>query len=524
MLDIKKYIGKICLEDESKHLGTGFLIDKNKLITAKHVFINNNISDEDEKNIKIYFKEVEEQVKEVGIIKIIKHENRDIVIIELDEEMDEYFKMDVSDFHSGEKFITFGYSARKKTYGEKIYGQILIEDFKNNEQYDLDLHCPDFPALSTKMFKGISGAPIISDKNYVKGMIIKKPDGTESFAGIKFSKSIDFLKFNNVEVNSLGGDIPKVDDKYINRKKYEKDIIELLSKKKIVQVYGLSGIGKTQLVTQIINSEKNKFEKVYWIDIKDQNDGKIDLKKAIIFGKNKPINLEEIIKRYETLIVIDNLNNNAEDVFESFNNIQGNSSKLMITSLEKVFEEEYTYKIDYLTLEEAYKLFEKEKLGKIKSGVLKSFLNEIDRHPLLLRLIISLLKRDKNLKLEDIQNDYKNIHKIKDKNKNSVFFKRIVGRYIYDYEEILSHITTINNLFIEKSFMKKFGIIELQELISACIVNDNNTYYYYVHKIVLNSLKEILKENKYILEFKEVLKEYLEKKLDIRDIYYFKFL
>ncbi len=223
-------------------------------------------------------------------------------------------------------------------------------------------------------------------------------------------------------------------------------------------------------------------------------------------------------------MIIDNLNNYVKSIFEKFNGILSNNSKLLITSLEKVLEEKYTYKISYFTPEEAYKLFENDKLENKSKDALKSFINDIDKHPLLLRLIINLLKRNENLNLEDLHNDFKNMHKIKDKDKNNEsFFKRIVGRYLEDYEEFLSQVTTIDSLFIEKSFLKKFGVVQLQELMDACILNNNN-YYYYIHQIVLNSLKEIIKENKYFTEFREVLKCYLEEKIDIRDMDYLKFL
>ena len=59
--------------------------------------------------------------------------------------------------------------------------------------------------------------------------------------------------------------VPLPSPNYVNRPE-ENEVYNLLEEKQIVQVYGLSGIGKSQLVMSIVGKHGENYDTVLWFD------------------------------------------------------------------------------------------------------------------------------------------------------------------------------------------------------------------------------------------------------------------
>ena len=172
---------------------------------------------------------------------------------------------------------------------------------------------------------------------------------------------------------------------------------------------------------------KNEFEKVYWVDVQNEQDEenprKIDLTKVEVFNRQKCINIKELIRGSRTLVILDNLNYYVEEISQELNGISTEESRVVITSLEKQLNDNEvygTYEIGYLDYSEALRLFESENISNGKRVSVREFLKKVDRYPLLLNFIIDLLKRGKEVSLDELDYEYNSLHTIRDKSTGQV--------------------------------------------------------------------------------------------------------
>lgn len=151
---------------------TAFLIAPEYVITAKHTFINRDVS-----NYKICFPNVH-QTETYSIVKIDFEEDidtdnlaNDIAILKLSVPIDhiEPLVLDFSFIKGIETWESFGFPGSKRAVGEVYEGTIHDRLSENaSEKYDLSLYCNKPQIIDSRYgIEGASGAPIIHNEKVV---------------------------------------------------------------------------------------------------------------------------------------------------------------------------------------------------------------------------------------------------------------------------------------------------------------------------------------------------------------------
>ena len=163
----------------------------------------------------------------------------------------------------------------------------------------------------------------------------------------------------------------------------EKDIEELLREKDFIQIYGLSGIGKSQMTISIANDLSEHFDTVLWFD--GNSIVPNDLKKASLRRMGEDINLASILQMFKILVIVDNLNESVGDLLDSFGKYNGNGSKCIVSSLQRNVGVDESYNLSYVSDEVSRAILFDCDVKPTESQV-KSILKQIAGYPLLLEL------------------------------------------------------------------------------------------------------------------------------------------
>lgn len=315
--------------------------------------------------------------------------------------------------------------------------------------------------------------------------------------------------------------IPDVDN--IKRIEIKNKISDKLDDNDIIQVYGISGIGKTELIKMVL-SEKNNYDKKYWISCSDDEDN-ISLDNIPTIAQNS-INILETIKSNRTLIVVDNYNAKITNICEQFRNNNTTKSKLIIISKEKSdFRKIEKILVEYMTLEEATEIFQEE-IFQIKE--FKEFLETVDKHPMTLQILKNYLTSENGIFFTDIKNELNILVNLEDSEISSSqkICEKIIGCYYTESKELYNFLSLFDSNIIESDFLKKIILADIQHLINKNFIKYEESHYY-MHSIIIDSIKSIVsKENcsiNYINQYTDKVLEYLEDKIKKRDLFFYRF-
>ena len=139
-------------------------------------------------------------------------------------------------------------------------------------------------------------------------------------------------------------------------------------------------------------------------------------------------------------------------------------------------------------------------------------------YPLAINMICSLVKNG-FFQINDLLTDGA-LQKIEDEH-NQRLSKRIIGKIYDKYETELNLLAYIDCLNISLDFLKEiFGAVELKYLCLYSILQQDNTYTFRIHQVVLDAIKSISKlpDVKFIADR---LSGYLDKKNRQKDISFF---
>ncbi len=205
-----------------------------------------------------------------------------------------------------------------------------------------------------------------------------------------------------------------------------KKISSLKNENKILTIKGSGGIGKTTLVSKVVNefAHRGKFKDgikfVQCEFIKDYED--FEHKISMSFDMTNAINfrtqLKEQINQVDSdrLIILDNvetiLHLENTDKIKEFIKYISNFSTIVITSREKLNEDfEFVYELRELTTDEAEELFLKcYELKKYDNKFLRTEIleNMLNNNPLAIKLVTSNLHKNKNLEnlKDELESDF----------------------------------------------------------------------------------------------------------------------
>jgi len=342
--------------------------------------------------------------------------------------------------------------------------------------------------------------------------------------------------YNTLKVEEVLGYLPKTFEYYrilpqtnklpsFKTKYFERDeetyIIGQIQNKDYLQIYGISGIGKTELTISLANSLQNQYDSVIWLDGDSIDTETLNLSSVHISKFNNTLNLDYFLQEFKILLIVDNLNSNINEFVELFKCSNKNNSKCIITSLQRNLPLTDSYNLTFLDSEIAEKILYNSEI-KPDSEQVELIINEIYGYPLVLNLIVSAIEVD-DFSWNEIIDEIKNLKDFPD-SRNEKLSKRIIGKFVTLLDVELQWIKKLDNRKISRHFfneiLSKKSIIELEK---RSLIRIQDSFFYDTHQLILDSIKsEIKNVDDEIIN--EKLESYFNKHNEIKSIDYYRFL
>lgn len=314
--------------------------------------------------------------------------------------------------------------------------------------------------------------------------------------------------------------LPSFKTKYYERKE-ESEIIEKLKGQNYLQIFGISGIGKTEISISIANSLQEEFESVIWLDGESLSAELHNLSSVHISKFNNNLNLDYFLQEFKVLLIVDNLNANVNEFISLFATSNKHTSKCIITSLQRNIETTNSYNLQFVEAEIAKKILLNSKI-RPSDTQLTTIINEVSGYPLVLNLIVSAIEVD-DYSWDEIINEIANLKDFPD-SKNIKLSERIIGKFKSVIDTELQWLKQINNRKISRNFLDfTLGKRRIVELEKRSLIRIQDSFFFDTHQLILDSIKSeiTVSDNKFILDG---LENYLSKCNEVKNIDYFHFM
>ena len=307
--------------------------------------------------------------------------------------------------------------------------------------------------------------------------------------------------------------IPQSSLHYVQRDKESKAFQALLETQSIVEIVGVSGIGKSEFAKQVTKDISQNFESLFWINGNEYES--LDSVKLCRFGYE--VNLRFVLENYKSLVIVDNLNENVAKLNEDFQKANKHESKFIITSLKQSLSDALTYKLPCMEDELICKYIDSFGLN-ISETERKKLVTLVAGYPLAVNMICASAKDDL-FSIGELLSDGA-LQKLEDEH-NQRLSERIV-RKIYDkYAAELNLLSYIDCQVISSDFLRVIvDRIRLKYLCRYSVLQQEDAYTFRIHQVVLDAIKCIA----HIPDLKELadkLSCYLDNKNHQKDIPFF---
>lgn len=307
--------------------------------------------------------------------------------------------------------------------------------------------------------------------------------------------------------------IPQSSLYYVQRDKESKAFQALLETQSIVEIVGVSGIGKSEFAKQVTKDISQNFESLFWINGSEYKS--LDSVKLCRFGYE--VNLRFVLENYKSLLIVDNLNENVAKLNEDFQKANKHESKCIITSLKQSLSDALTYKLPCMEDELICKYIDSFGLS-ISETERKKLVALVAGYPLAVNMICASAKDDL-FSIGELLSDGA-LQKLEDEH-NQRLSERIV-RKIYDkYAAELNLLSYIDCQVISSDFLRVIvDRIRLKYLCRYSVLQQEDAYTFRIHQVVLDAIKCIA----HIPDLKELadkLSCYLDNKNHQKDIPFF---
>lgn len=307
--------------------------------------------------------------------------------------------------------------------------------------------------------------------------------------------------------------IPQSSLYYVQRDKESKAFQALLETQSIVEIVGVSGIGKSEFAKQVTKDISQNFESLFWINGSEYKS--LDSVKLCRFGYE--VNLRFVLENYKSLVIVDNLNENVAKLNEDFQKANKHESKCIITSLKQSLSDALTYKLPCMEDELICKYIDSFGLS-ISETERKKLVALVAGYPLAVNMICASAK-DNLFSIGELLSDGA-LQKLEDEH-NQRLSERIV-RKIYDkYAAELNLLSYIDCQVISSDFLRVIvDRIRLKYLCRYSVLQQEDAYTFRIHQVVLDAIKCIA----HIPDLKELadkLSCYLDNKNHQKDIPFF---
>lgn len=307
--------------------------------------------------------------------------------------------------------------------------------------------------------------------------------------------------------------IPQSSLYFVQRDKESKAFQALLETQSIVEIVGVSGIGKSEFAKQVTKDISQNFESLFWINGSEYKS--LDSVKLCRFGYE--VNLRFVLENYKSLVIVDNLNENVAKLNEDFQKANKHESKCIITSLKQSLSDALTYKLPCMEDELICKYIDSFGLS-ISETERKKLVTLVAGYPLAVNMICASAKDDL-FSIGELLSDGA-LQKLEDEH-NQRLSERIV-RKIYDkYAAELNLLSYIDCQVISSDFLRVIvDRIRLKYLCRYSVLQQEDAYTFRIHQVVLDAIKCIA----HIPDLKELadkLSCYLDNKNHQKDIPFF---
>ena len=287
----------------------------------------------------------------------------------------------------------------------------------------------------------------------------------------------------------------------------------MLETQSIVEIVGVSGIGKSEFAKQVTEDISQNFESLFWINGSEYES--LDSVKLCRFGYE--VNLRFVLENYKSLVIVDNLNENVAKLNEDFQKANKHESKCIITSLKQSLSDALTYKLPCMEDELICKYIDSFGLS-ISETERKKLVTLVAGYPLAVNMICASAKDDL-FSIGELLSDGA-LQKLEDEH-NQRLSERIV-RKIYDkYAAELNLLSYIDCQVISSDFLRVIvDRIRLKYLCRYSVLQQEDAYTFRIHQVVLDAIKCIA----HIPDLKELadkLSCYLDNKNHQKDIPFF---
>ncbi len=314
--------------------------------------------------------------------------------------------------------------------------------------------------------------------------------------------------------------IPNFSSKKYFKREVETDIVNDILEKNILQIYGISGIGKTELAKSMSNTLIKNFESAIWIN--GDNLSNINFESVDISKFNSSINLKTLLENHKIVLVFDNFNENIKELKKQFDEYNKNDSVCIITSLQKNLSQN-SHNLEYLSKEISKNILF-EIANKPSTDIANKIIEYVNGYPLLLNIIRDSVEEEDDT-WEEILEDLKNIVRMDDPEKNKKISIRILEKQLTSIEEYLKWIYLLKSRFISKEFLffciQKNGI---KSLTKRSIISETEKSFYTVHQIILDSIIDMFKDKIPIDTAYIKIEEFLVIENEKKSVGYFNFL
>ena len=325
-------------------------------------------------------------------------------------------------------------------------------------------------------------------------------------------------KKNNKKLQSIleSNTVPKLKANYFAREDEEK-IIEQIQETNIIQIVGISGIGKSELTKKIANSLKNNFTKIIWINGDDVNNKEPTLSSLHVETFDTKINIENYLKSKKILLILDNFNSNLKKIEAEFLASNKNKSICLITSLQRDLEAEKIYKLGYLSDELSYKI-----LG-IENEISKKIVNYCKGYPLILQLIRDAIDDSEYTWTEILSIINKQSLSKLDDDRNNELAIRILQKLLESMQIELETIHIIDSQTIAKGFLENILSLQSIKKLEKRSIIEARQHFFYIHQIILDSIHNSI-TNPNIEQYYQKLENFLVKGNDNKTAEYYNLL
>ncbi len=339
---------------------------------------------------------------------------------------------------------------------------------------------------------------------------------SDLFTRLPVSKNLLSIFPNNVF-------LPSNEENYISRIDEEEGVKLLLQKRTHIQIYGLSGSGKTQLTISVANSIKSEYETTIWLDSAFSGNKTINFEAVQLERYEKPINLATILETYKILLIIDNQNSSVESIVTEFMNLNKKGSKLIFTSLRQSLPPEDVFLVSGVSEKVAEEILRSN--GELPDEeIRKNIYKHTGKSPLLLQIICKTVSRN-IYSWEKIDQLLNELGEVIDDNRSIKVSQRLIGEYVDVYNKELSFIKLVNNTKINRLFAKELiGQIGIDNLINIALVESDDTRYLTIHHIILDSIDTVFLAFDFDHYFGKKVHDFLWRNKDIKGIDYYNVL